>query len=509
MAEETSRSRGVVVRFNDQKGFGFIKPDDGGEELFVHQTEIRSEGYRTLKEDQVVEFFVALDNGKTKAVDVSGPDGAAVDSSRGARSSGGGRGGYGSSDGGGFNRRNGNGFRSAGGAECYNCGRTGHLARDCDRMATAAGSGGGECYNCGRTGHLARDCDRSAGNNGAGGGTVNVAAVVAGAVPQGLALVEASATTVERQVTLQGSALTTHEDIECVFSATFTLVNQCSYTIWPGLLSGAGTPQLPTTGFPLNPGQSTPVSVPSGWSGRLWGRTLCSQDPTTGTFTCITGDCGSGTVECAGRGAAPPCTLAEFTLNGGGGLDFYDVSLVDGYNLPMMVVPQGGSRGGNCTTAGCVSDLNSGCPSELKLMSSSSSSSECVACKSACVAFGDPQYCCIGEYGSPQTCQPTSYSEYFKSACPRAYSYAYDDGTSTFTCPSADYIISFCPTPAASKKSFGSQTGGAGNVSLVVSSGGSSDSLILSPFHLITTFITLLVVTFLVFRPLHSSLNNA
>ncbi|XP_071913620.1 pathogenesis-related thaumatin-like protein 3.5 [Coffea arabica] len=277
-----------------------------------------------------------------------------------------------------------------------------------------------------------------------------------------------------------------------VFSATFTLVNQCSYTVWPGILSGAGTPQLPTTGFPLNPGQSTSVSVPAGWSGRLWGRTLCSQDPTTGKFTCITGDCGSGTVECAG-GAAPPATLAEFTLNGAGGLDFYDVSLVDGYNLPMLVVPQGGS-GGNCTTAGCVSDLNDGCPSELKVMSSSSS----VACKSACDAFGDPEYCCSGAYGNPQTCQPTSYSEYFKSACPRAYSYAYDDGTSTFTCASADYIISFCPTPAASKKSAGSETAGAGagDVSLFTSG---SDSLILGRrWRLITSFIITLLLLLLV-----------
>lgn len=279
-----------------------------------------------------------------------------------------------------------------------------------------------------------------------------------------------------------------------VFSATFTLVNQCSYTVWPGILSGAGTPQLSTTGFPLNPGQSTSIPVPEGWSGRLWGRTLCGQDPTTGKFTCVTGDCGSGTVECAGGGPAPPATLAEFTLNGAGGLDFYDVSLVDGYNLPMLVAPQGGS-GGNCTTTGCVSDLNSGCPSELRLSSSGSS----VACKSACEAFGDPQYCCSGAYGNPQTCQPTSYSQYFKSECPRAYSYAYDDGTSTFTCAAADYVISFCPTPAASKKSAGSETAGAGDVSLVTSG---SDSLIfLGRLWLLITssIVCLLVLTLLQF----------
>ncbi|KAJ8545735.1 hypothetical protein K7X08_018318 [Anisodus acutangulus] len=258
--------------------------------------------------------------------------------------------------------------------------------------------------------------------------------------------------------------------ISRVLSATFTLVNQCSYTVWPGILSGAGTTQLSPTGFQLNPGQAIPVSVPAGWSGRLWGRTFCSQDSTTGKFTCVTGDCGSGTLECTG-GAAPPATLAEFTLNGAGGLDFYDVSLVDGYNLPMLVSPQGGTGAGNCSVTGCVVDLNGPCPSELKLMSTGEVGGECVACKSACEAFGDPRYCCSGPYATPDTCKPTDYSEFFKSSCPRAYSYAYDDGTSTFTCASADYVITFCPTPSTSQKSLGGQHAGGSNVSLVSSSG--------------------------------------
>lgn len=236
-------------------------------------------------------------------------------------------------------------------------------------------------------------------------------------------------------------------------SATFTLINQCSYKVWPGILSGAGTTQLAPTGFMLNPGQSVTISVPTGWSGRLWGRTFCSQDSSTGKFVCATGDCGSGTLECSGGGAAPPATLAEFTLNGAGGIDFYDVSLVDGYNLPMLITPQGAGTGvGNCSTTGCVVDLNQACPNELKKMMnsySSTSNTEPVGCKSACEAFGDPRYCCSGSYATPDTCKPTDYSSFFKSACPRSYSYAYDDGTSTFTCGSADYVITFCPVPSA------------------------------------------------------------
>nr|VDC99074.1 unnamed protein product [Brassica oleracea] len=234
-----------------------------------------------------------------------------------------------------------------------------------------------------------------------------------------------------------------------VSSTTFTVINQCSYTVWPGLLSGAGTAPLPTTGFSLNPTETRVIPIPAAWSGRIWGRTLCTQDAATGKFTCVTGDCGSSAVECSGSGAAPPATLAEFTLNGAGGLDFYDVSLVDGYNIPMTIVPQGGVSG-NCTTTGCVAELNGPCPAQLKV---ATMGTEGVACKSACEAFGTPEYCCSGAFGTPDTCKPSEYSLFFKNACPRAYSYAYDDGTSTFTCGGADYVITFCPSPNPSVKS--------------------------------------------------------
>ena len=49
-------STGKVKWFNDQKGFGFITPDDGGNDLFVHHTNIVAEGFRTLREDQAVEY---------------------------------------------------------------------------------------------------------------------------------------------------------------------------------------------------------------------------------------------------------------------------------------------------------------------------------------------------------------------------------------------------------------------------------------------------------------------
>ncbi|CAL8171295.1 unnamed protein product [Prunus armeniaca] len=227
-----------------------------------------------------------------------------------------------------------------------------------------------------------------------------------------------------------------------VTGATFTFTNKCDFTVWPGILASAGSPKLDSTGFELAKGSSRSFQAPTGWSGRFWGRTGCNFDG-SGHGSCSTGDCGSGQLECNGAGAAPPATLAEFTL-GSGSQDFYDVSLVDGYNLPMIVEGSGGS--GTCASTGCATDLNRRCPAELKVEGGG-------ACKSACDAFGSPEYCCNGEYGSPSTCKPSMYSQLFKSACPKSYSYAYDDASSTFTCTGADYTITFCASLLPSVKS--------------------------------------------------------
>jgi len=49
---------GTVKWFNAEKGFGFVAPDEGGADVFVHYTAINSDGYRSLEENQKVEFDV-------------------------------------------------------------------------------------------------------------------------------------------------------------------------------------------------------------------------------------------------------------------------------------------------------------------------------------------------------------------------------------------------------------------------------------------------------------------
>ena len=77
------------------------------------------------------------------------------------------------------------------------------------------------------------------------------------------------------------------------------------------------------------------VQIADGWGGRFWARTGCNFNG-NGQGHCATGDCGDK-LSCNGAGGVPPVTLAEITLNGAGGKDFYDVSLVDGFNVPAQV----------------------------------------------------------------------------------------------------------------------------------------------------------------------------
>ncbi|MCD9644746.1 hypothetical protein HAX54_033175 [Datura stramonium] len=203
-------------------------------------------------------------------------------------------------------------------------------------------------------------------------------------------------------------------------AAIFEIRNNCSYTVWAAAVPGGGRR--------LDTGEAWMVNIPAGTTqGRIWARTGCNFDE-SGKGKCQTGDC-NGLLECQGFGA-PPNTLAEYALNQFGNSDFFDISLVDGFNLPMEFSPtSGGCTGG----ISCTADINGQCPDALRTPG---------GCNNPCTVFKTDEYCCTSG-----TCGPTSYSTFFKNRCPSAYSYPQDDTTSTFTCPEgANYKVVFCPT---------------------------------------------------------------
>ena len=63
-------SKGKVKWFNEKKGFGFITPDSGSEDLFVHHSEVKTTGYASLNEGQTVEYEVGQGPKGPRAVSV-------------------------------------------------------------------------------------------------------------------------------------------------------------------------------------------------------------------------------------------------------------------------------------------------------------------------------------------------------------------------------------------------------------------------------------------------------
>ncbi|XP_020095914.1 protein P21-like [Ananas comosus] len=203
-------------------------------------------------------------------------------------------------------------------------------------------------------------------------------------------------------------------------ASTFNVINQCSYTVWAAASPGGG--------IQLDQGQSWTFNVADGTTGgRVWARTGCSFD-SNGNGNCQTGDCG-GVLACTGYGQNPN-TLAEYSLDQSGGLDYFDISLVAGFNVPLSFTPT--SNG--CTSGpSCAANVNANCPAPLQVPG---------GCDDPCTIFGAPEYCCP----SGSSCNPTQYSEYFKGQCPQAFSYPDDYDGTTFTCPgNTNYQVVFCP----------------------------------------------------------------
>ncbi|KAF1348355.1 thaumatin family protein [Lizonia empirigonia] len=283
------------------------------------------------------------------------------------------------------------------------------------------------------------------------------------------------------------------------------VTNNCPDDIWPGISTQSGNGPG-TTGFKLSPGETKNQTVSEDWQGRVWGRTNCTfnddgSGPANGSGkACYSGDC-NGILNCQ-VGGDVPVSLAEFTLDAGDGHTYYDISLVDGYNLPIAMVLQPLENvtlddiPPNLTNPSCQGTsgllaakgydpypefpkflgtnssyplpweeqvdqdkISRWCPWDLQ-QSPPDKPGDGVypypddniqrpsfnPCFSACAKNNKPQDCCTGEYNSASKCQPGDYSKNVKEICPDAYSFAFDDQTSTFIIPSgAGFEVVFCP----------------------------------------------------------------
>ncbi|KAK4153095.1 Hsp70-like protein [Chaetomidium leptoderma] len=304
-------------------------------------------------------------------------------------------------------------------------------------------------------------------------------------------------------LTLDGSEFSA----ELVCQGELIVTNGCGESIWPGIVSQNGIgPEA--GGFELTPHSSRVQFVSPDWEGRVWGRTNCSfnsdgSGPSTPDgvngygAACLTGDC-SGKLNCQFAGQVPT-TIAEFTLQGGSSKNqtFYDISLVDGYNLPLAIIhhpsPNNTWIPPNLTNCACIASaghlssspsssayhtnttypmpyepaqtndtLQTWCPFDLQKFPLPNKPGNGIfpypddslprpafqPCLSKCSATNAPRDCCTAGsyYHSPATCEPSLYSRRAKRVCPDAYSYAYNDGASTFVVPSGGgWEVRFCP----------------------------------------------------------------
>lgn len=68
--KEANMAQGTVKWFNSQKGFGFIQPDNGGSDVFVHVSAVERAGLRTLNEGQKISYEITSERGKDSATNL-------------------------------------------------------------------------------------------------------------------------------------------------------------------------------------------------------------------------------------------------------------------------------------------------------------------------------------------------------------------------------------------------------------------------------------------------------
>ncbi|KAI4308329.1 hypothetical protein L6164_031413 [Bauhinia variegata] len=209
--------------------------------------------------------------------------------------------------------------------------------------------------------------------------------------------------------------------------------NNCPYTIWPGIYTKLGK-HINPSGFSLPPHQQVILHVDLPWSGRIWGLTDCSWN--NGKFNCKTGDCKTGREDCHGMPELP-ATMVDLIMATTNGTSYFAIDLVNGANVRLNVVP----TDYHCSEIQCYVDLKDYCPEWLAKYDDNRKR---IACKSACLATGEPRYCCTGEYASSLNCPMNPYTEFVQKECPGAISYPYDSHKN-FSCNGGiGFLVYFC-----------------------------------------------------------------
>jgi hypothetical protein len=112
-------------------------------------------------------------------------------------------------------------------------------------------------------------------------------------------------------------------------AADFTVINQCSDTVYPGIDPASYT----NGGWEMAAGTSVSFTLDSGWIGRIWDRAGCNS---ASTAVCATGSCGGEGLQCAGTTGLAGTSFAEFNIDANG-TDLYEVSSVDGFDHPIGI----------------------------------------------------------------------------------------------------------------------------------------------------------------------------
>ncbi|ORX54946.1 Osmotin, thaumatin-like protein [Hesseltinella vesiculosa] len=184
----------------------------------------------------------------------------------------------------------------------------------------------------------------------------------------------------------------------------------------------------------LQADDSHQFQVEATWAGRVWGQMACHGS------------------SCELVDVDHPASLAEFTMTAANDQDYYDISFVDGYNLPMSVAPgQALMRPITaameprryCEPVICATLPT--CPPDLIHNHHAINGSSLITCQSACSRYQQNEYCCQGEFDSPDTCTSNPFARAVKEACSDVYTYPYDDSTSMFACSDSTYRVTFCP----------------------------------------------------------------